>query len=189
MTRGIMKTTISDADLLRAGAQGDRTAFDRLFRRHENYLWAVALRTTNDADDAADALQEAYLKIMRRADSFHAGSSVQCWMHRVVVNSGFDRIRRRKHHDTDPLPMFDDDIADRDAPDFTSHIDLRLSVGRALDILPDTQRAAVVAVDLEGRSIDETADLLGIPVGTVKSRCARGRLKLALVLAHLRVDD
>ncbi|MFZ2509495.1 MAG: RNA polymerase sigma factor SigM [Gordonia sp. (in: high G+C Gram-positive bacteria)] len=189
MSRGIVETITSDADLLRAGAHGDCASFDRLFRRHENYLWAVALRTTNDADDAADALQEAYVKIMRRAASFHADASVQCWMHRIVVNSGFDRIRRRKHHDTDPLPMFDNDVADRDAPDFTAHIDLRLSVGRALDVLPDGQRAAVVAVDLEGRSIDETADLLGIPIGTVKSRCARGRLKLALVLAHLRADD
>ncbi len=184
-----METITSDADLLRAGAHGDSAAFERLFRRHEKYLWAVALRTTNDADDAADALQEAYLSIMRRAGGFRADASVQCWMHRIVVNSGFDRIRRRKHHDTDPLPMFDDDIADRAAPDFTSHIDLRLSVGRALDILPANQRAAVVAVDLEGRSIDETAALLDIPAGTVKSRCARGRLKLALVLGHLRADE
>lgn len=183
-----METT-TDAALLQAGAQGDGAAFDSLFRRHENYLWAVALRTTGDADDAADALQEAYLKIIRRAGSFHSGSSVQCWMHRVVVNSGLDRIRRRKHHDLDPLPKYDDDVVDRDAPDFTRRIDLRLSVGRALDILPATQRAVVVAVDLEGRTLDETAALLDIPVGTVKSRCARGRHKLALVLGHLRVDD
>ncbi|GAC56926.1 RNA polymerase ECF-type sigma factor SigM [Gordonia hirsuta DSM 44140 = NBRC 16056] len=188
MTRGIIDT-VSDADLLRAGARGDGDAFATLFQRHQRYLWAIALRTTGDTDDAADALQEAYVSIIRTAAGFRADSSVQCWMHRIVVNSGLDRIRRRRYHDTSPLPLWDDEAPDRGAKDFTEAIDLRLSIGRALDVLPAGQREAIVAVDIEGRTIDETASLLGVAVGTVKSRCARGRLKLALVLGHLKTDD
>lgn len=188
MTRGILEA-VSDADLLRAGARGDGDAFGELFDRHQKYLWAVALRTTGDLDDAADALQEAYVSIIRTAARFRADASVLCWMHRIVVNSGFDRIRRRRHHDTSPLPERDDALPDRTEADFTDNVDLRLSIGRALDVLPAGQRDAIIAVDFEGRSVDETAELLGIAPGTVKSRCARGRLKLALVLGHLRDDD
>ncbi len=188
MTWGMLEL-VSDADLLLAGASGDKSAFGPLFARHEKYLYAVALRTTGDPEDAADALQDAYLSIMRTAVGFRADASVQCWMHRIVVNAAFDRIRRRKHHDTRPLPESDDSLAERGDDDFTETVDLRLSIGRALDVLPADQRAAIIAIDFEGRSVGETARALGVAPGTVKSRCHRGRHKLALVLGHLRELD
>lgn len=189
MYRGIIKTTVSDSELLLAGATGRNEAFGELFERHRRYLWSVALNTTGDPDDADDALQDALVNIVRTASSFRCDSSVVVWMHRVVVNSCFDRLRRRKHHDGPPLPESDDSLPDRVRTDFTDSVDLRLAIGHALDVLPPGQRQAVVAVDVEGRSVTETAALLGIPTGTVKSRCARGRAKLKLVLGHLQDVD
>lgn len=188
MTRGIMEE-VSDADLLRAGARGDGDAFGELYERHKRYLWSIALRTTGDPDDAEDALQDALISIVRTAGAFRCDSSVLVWMHRVVVNSALDRLRRRKYRDGPPLPDYDDALTEFAPDDFTRRVDLRVSIGRALDVLPVGQRAAIVSVDLEGRSVEETAALLGIAPGTVKSRCARGRHKLALVLGHLLAED
>lgn len=182
----MVQQQVSDHGLLSAASRGDGTAFRELFERHKAYLWSIALRTTGDRDDAEDALQDALLSIFRTAGNFRCDSSVLVWMHRVVVNSCFDRLRRRRTHATNPLPEFDNDLPDETPIDFTEHVDLRLSIGRALDVLPPGQRAAIIAVDIQGLSIDETAARLGIAPGTVKSRCARGRLKLAGVLGHLR---
>ncbi|MEZ5210427.1 MULTISPECIES: RNA polymerase sigma factor SigM [unclassified Gordonia (in: high G+C Gram-positive bacteria)] len=188
MTRGIIEE-VSDAELLHAGARGDGGAFGELYERHKRYLWSIALRTAQDPDDAEDALQDALVSIVRTAGSFRCDSSVLVWMHRVVVNSCLDRLRRRKCHDGVPLPEFDCAAPHIAPEDFTESIDLQLAIGRALDVLPAGQREAIIAVDLQGRSIEETAALLGVAPGTVKSRCARGRHKLALVLGHLRLDD
>ena len=178
----------SDGDLLAAHARGDPQAFSELVRRHRDRMWAVALRTLRDPDEAADALQEAFVSAFRAASSFRGQSQVTTWLHRIVVNACVDRMRRRQARPTSPLPEEGpgepaagrDTIADRET---------RLAVGDALAQLPPEQRAAVVLVDVQGYSVTETAQLLGIAEGTVKSRCARGRTKLAVLLGHLRNPD
>ena len=85
----------SDAELLRLHVAGDPDAFGRLFLRHKDRLWAVALRTVGDPDDAADALQEAMISAFRRAGDFRGQSAVTTWLHRIVVNASVDRLRRR----------------------------------------------------------------------------------------------
>ena len=85
----------SDAELLRRHVTGDTAAFGLLFQRHKDRLWAVALRTTCDPDDAADALQEAMISAFRRAKDFRGDSAVTTWLHRIVVNASLDRLRRR----------------------------------------------------------------------------------------------
>ncbi|GAA2060182.1 RNA polymerase sigma factor SigM [Williamsia deligens] len=178
----------SDADLLAAHVAGDRDAFAVLIARHRAHLWAVAARTSLNDDDAADALQEALLSAHRGARSFRSDAKVSSWLHRIVVNAALDRMRRERHRQlTAPLDAATDGIAD--PVDATGHVDLRLSVGGALATLPADQRAAVVAVDVEGYSVADAATLLGVPTGTVKSRCARGRAKLAVSLGHLRATD
>jgi RNA polymerase sigma-70 factor, ECF subfamily len=102
---------------------------------------------------------------------------VSSWLYRIVVNKCLDRRRRNRFHATTAL---DDDVHSNGDP--TAGIDTALAVERALQRLPEEQRAAVVAVDMEGYSIAEAALLLGIPEGTVKSRCARARNKLARAL-------
>ncbi|MEH3156675.1 MAG: RNA polymerase sigma factor SigM [Gordonia paraffinivorans] len=177
----------SDADLLAAHVAGDRDAFAELIGRHRAHLWAVAVRTSVSDDDAADALQEALLSAHRGAHGFRSDAKVSSWLHRIVVNAALDRLRRERHRrDTAPLDTTADTVVD--PTDATGHVELRLSVGGALATLPADQRAAVVAVDVEGYSVADAAALLGVPTGTVKSRCARGRAKLAVSLGHLRDD-
>lgn len=178
----------SDAALLMAHVAGDPEAFTALIRRHESYLWAVALRTTRDPDDAADALQDALLNAHRKAGDFRGDSQVRSWLHRILVNACLDRIRRIKLRQTLPLP--DQDTMNLwDGIDQTGHLDLRLDIGRAIGSLPEDQRAAIVAVDIEGLTVAEAADRLGVAAGTIKSRCARGRAKLAVLLGHLKAPS
>ncbi|MFL6287386.1 MAG: RNA polymerase sigma factor SigM [Actinomycetes bacterium] len=178
----------TDADLLSAHVAGDPAAFATLVRRHRDRLWAVALRTTGDPDEAADALQDALLSAHRSAGSFRGDAQVTTWLHRIVVNACLDRLRRAKARPTVPLPEHDS-AHPIEPSDPLGRRELAWEIDRALRTLPDEQRAALVLVDVEGYSVDETADLLGIPSGTVKSRCARGRAKLVPLLGHLRNQD
>lgn len=178
----------SDGDLLAAHVGGDPHAFAELVRRHRDRMWAVALRTVRDPDEAADALQDAFISAFRSAGSFRGQSQVTTWLHRIVVNSCLDRMRRLKVRPTSPLP--EEGPGEPAAPgDAMADRELRLAVEDALGELPPDQRAAVVLVDVQGYSISEAARVLGTADGTVKSRCARGRAKLAVLLGHLRNPD
>ena len=183
--RPVTAAASSDADLISAHAAGDPYAFSELVKRHRDRMWAVALRTLRDPEEAADALQEAFISAFRAASSFRAESQVTTWLHRIVVNACLDRMRRRQTRPTVPLPEAGpgEPVAPRDA---MSDRETSLMVQAALMELPEEQRAPIVLVDVEGYSVAETAQMLGIAEGTVKSRCARGRAKLAKVLGHLR---
>jgi len=188
----------SDDALLKAHLAGDPEAFGALFHRHRDRLWAVALRTTGNPEDAADALQEALISAFRRAESYRGDAAVTTWLHRIVVNACLDRLRRRKVRAADPLPDDLDDAAARGAvlatpdrgPDPGPEpravaTEQRAQVLAALGQLPPDQVAALVLVDMEGYPVAEAAVILDVPNGTVKSRCARGRAKLAVLLADL----
>ncbi len=185
-----------DVALLRAHLAGDPAAFGVLFSRHRDRLWAVALRTTGNPEDAADALQDGLISAFRRADGFRGESAVTTWLHRIVVNAALDRLRRNKVRAADPLP---DDLeeraqrgdtlagsrSDEDPEASALSSDRRRRVLAALEELPPDQKAALVLVDMEGYPVQEAADILQAPVGTVKSRCSRGRARLATLLADL----
>ena len=182
----------ADAALLAAHVAGDPDAFGMLVARHRDRLWAVALRTTGDPEDASDALQDALVSAYRNAGSYRGEAAVTTWMHRVVVNACLDRMRRRRARPTVPLPEEDGESGHRglaDPRDDLDRLELRMEIDRALRALPDDQRSAIVLVDVEGLSVAETAGILGIPEGTVKSRCSRGRARLAVALAGLRNPD
>jgi RNA polymerase sigma-70 factor (ECF subfamily) len=188
---------LDDKALLAAHVDGDPAAFGVLFGRHRDRMWAVALRTTGDPEDAADALQEALIAAFRRAGSYRGEAAVTTWLHRIVVNACLDRIRRRKVRLADPLPDDVDEYAGRGstitaAPDDPEEAALgserRSAVLVALQTLPVDQRAALVLVDMEGYSIDEAAEILDCASGTIKSRCSRGRAKLLPLLAAYRRD-
>ena len=181
----------SDAELLRRHVDGDPDAFGQLFQRHRDRLWAVAIRTLGDPEEAADALQDAMIAAFRRASSFRGDSAVTTWLHRIVVNAALDRIRRRNARPT--TGGQDDDALDALAgvaggqpPDPASNSDLAMDVNAALRRLVPEQQAALVLVDMLGYSIADAAEVLGVSEGTVKSRAARGRAKLLPRLSHLR---
>ena len=175
----------SDADLLSAHAGGDRRAFEELFRRHHAQLYRVARRSSMTDQDADDAVQDAMLRAHRGAGSFRHDAAVGSWLHRIVVNACRDRLRRNAVRPT--VVLDEKDCAP--IPDPTSRLDAALLIRQALLRLPAEQRAAVVAVDMHGYSIADAAELLGVADGTVKSRCARGRSRLAVLLGCLSPDQ
>jgi RNA polymerase sigma-70 factor, ECF subfamily len=172
----------SDAELLAAHVAGDRYAFEELFYRHHRQLHRLARLTSSCPEDAADALQDAMLSAHRSAGAFRHDAAVGSWLHRIVVNACLDRLRRNR---TRPTVALDDvyPVADR-----TAQVETAIAVHRALMRLPVEQRAAVVAVDMHGYSVADTARLLGVAEGTVKSRCARARARLAAILGYLKND-
>jgi RNA polymerase sigma-70 factor (ECF subfamily) len=174
---GIGQTLRSDAELLAAHIAGDRYAFEELFLRHQRQLYRLARLTSRTGEDAADALQDAMLSAHRSAGKFRNDAAVSSWLYRIVVNACLDRLRRSKNHlvvrlDEETCPVSDP----------TSRTDTAVVVQRALMRLPVHQRAAVVAVDMQGYSVADAARLLGVPQGTIKSRCARARARLVLLL-------
>lgn len=183
----------SDKELLQAHVDGDAEAFGVLFARHRDRLWAVALRTMSNPEDAADGLQDGMIAAFRRAGSYRGEAAVTTWLHRVVVNACLDRLRAAKIRRLEALP---DDVEDRgtlvataehdDQPDAAAEdAERRHRVLAALATLPPDQRAALVLVDMEGYPVAEVAEMLGCAEGTVKSRCSRGRTKLASLLRDL----
>ncbi len=179
---GDVRQQRSDAELLAAHVAGDRYAFEELFYRHHRQLHRLARLTSRNPEDADDALQDAMLSAHCGAGSFRHDAAVSSWLYRIVVNACLDRLRRNKTH---PTTTLDDvyPVADR-----TAQVDTAIVVQRALMRLPVEQRAAVVAVDMQGYSIAETARMLGVAEGTVKSRCARARARLAVVLGYLNTE-
>jgi RNA polymerase sigma-70 factor, ECF subfamily len=175
--------------LLAQHVQGDPDAFGTLFLRHRDRLWAVAIRTMSDPEEAADAVQDAMISAFRRAGSFRGDSAVTTWLHRIVVNACLDRLRRKAARPAaggaDERTL--DSLAlGRAAADPSSQSDISLDVTAALRRLPPDQHAALVLVDMLGYPVADAGEILGVSQGTVKSRCARGRARLLPWLAHLR---
>lgn len=187
----------NDRELIAAHLSGDNGAFGTLFHRHRDRLWAVALRTCGDREEAADALQDGLVSAFRRAESYRGEAAVGTWLHRIVVNACLDRMRRAKVRLAVPLPDDVDAYADRgavasgeqrpadDPAEALLGAEHRAAVIAALDTLAPEQKAALVLVDMEGYSIQEAASMLGCAAGTVKSRCARGRNRLLPLLQGL----
>ena len=128
----------------------------------------------------------AMISAFRRADSFRGDSAVTTWLHRIVINACLDRLRRKAARPvaggTDERTL-DNLAAGHAVPDPSSDSDTSLDVMSALRTLPPDQQAALVLVDMQGFSVDEAAAILEVPSGTVKSRCSRGRARLAPLLA------
>ncbi|MEU2155535.1 RNA polymerase sigma factor SigM [Streptomyces sp. NPDC019396] len=182
-----------DQELLKRHVAGDPDAFGELVRRHRDRLWAVALRTLGDREEAADAVQDALVSAFRAAHTFRGQSAVTTWLHRITVNACLDRVRKATSRrtspvdDTERLEQLLEPHESAEAP--AEREDLHRELVAALSRLPVDQRAALVLVDMQGYPVAEAAAMLDVPTGTVKSRCARGRARLLPMLTHLRADS
>ena len=174
----------TDAQLLAAHRAGDPRAFDLLARHNYGLLWGVAMRMLDHPDDAADAVQEALIAALRRAHTYRGEASVRTWLCRITVNTCIDRIRRERLRPTEAWG----EREPSSGVDHAGRVVTRLAVDEALAQLSVEQRVAVVLVDVQGWSVAEVARLVGVPPGTVKSRCARARTRLAELLGHLREE-
>ncbi|MEU6809541.1 RNA polymerase sigma factor SigM [Streptomyces sp. NPDC046831] len=190
MAEGAGHDGVSDQDLLARHVEGDPEAFGELVRRHRDRLWAVALRTLGDREEAADAVQDALVSAYRAAHTFRGQSAVTTWLHRITVNACLDRARKASSRKTSPmddterLEQLLEPHESASAP--AERNDVQRQLVEALGTLPADQRAALVLVDMQGYPVAEAARILDVPTGTVKSRCARGRARLLPLLSHLR---
>lgn len=170
---------VDDRELVRRHVAGDPDAFGELFRRHQDRMWAVATSVCRDREMAAEAVQEGFVAAFRRAAGYRGDAAVTTWLHRIVVNASLDQLRRVRPT-TELTPEREALLrAPGDAP---GQVDTRMLVEAALDELPEGQRLALVLVDMHGVPVAEAAQTLGVAAGTVKSRCARGRQRLAELL-------
>jgi RNA polymerase sigma-70 factor (ECF subfamily) len=174
--------------LVTAAQGGDRFALDQLLRRHYDRIHAVCRRIAGETRDADDACQEALIKIVRNLPRFDGRSSFGTWAYRIATNASLDELRKRQRRpglhavDEDHRPETMDPTANAHTERFPD----RLVLDDALDQLSDDLRIAVVLRDVADLDYAEIAEVLDVPVGTVKSRIARGRAALA---TQLRLDD
>lgn len=173
----------TDEELLSRFLGGDKAAFNELMRVHEERVFAICLRMLRDRQTALDATQDTFLALYRKADRFHGRAAFTTWLYRVTVNTCYDSLRRAKRKAAAPLPE-GRDPADAHAEDLLRGAELRPDVETALLDLPPEFRAVVVLVDMEGLALDTVAEMLEVPVGTVKSRVFRGRRMLAAALGN-----
>lgn len=180
-----------DEDLVRRFLSGDRAAFAALVERHERRVYNLALRMTGREEDARDATQDAFLTVLRKLSSFRGEAAFTTWLHRVTVNACYDLLRKRQRQ-----PMLERGASeDRPAiepppvPDHADTSDLSIDVQRALLEVPEDFRVVMILHDVRDLPHDEVARILGVPVGTVKSRLHRGRIALARALGLTRAGE
>ncbi|HEU4318506.1 MAG TPA: sigma-70 family RNA polymerase sigma factor [Acidimicrobiia bacterium] len=181
-----MTTAAQDQELLARVVEGDHEAFNQIMRHHEDRVFSVCLRIMGNREQALDATQETFLTAFRKADQFKGNSALGTWIYRIAVNTCYDQLRKQKRRRTDPIPGHLDPT-DYSAQDEVDSAALRPEIVRALAALPQDFRSAIVLSDIEGMGLPEVADVLGVPVGTVKSRVFRGRRLLAQELGNQSV--
>jgi RNA polymerase sigma-70 factor, ECF subfamily len=172
-------TERSDETLLAAHLRGDPRAFGELVGRHERRVYGLCLRILGSREDAEDATQEAFLAALRKAASFRQAAAFSTWLYRIAVNAATDQARRRARARLTPLDPEDAAAAAAPGGDHGDAVATAVAVQAALAEVPEEFRVAVVLCDLYRVPYAEAAQILEIPVGTVKSRVFRGRLALA----------
>ena len=175
----------TDEVLVRRFREGDAGAFGTLVERHGRRVYNVCLRILGDPDEAADASQDAFVTAIRKLHTFRGDAAFTTWLHRVTVNACYDSLRRKRRR-----PMLHI-VADEDRPhagpavaDHAERVDLSVDVARALREVPEEFRVALVLADVEDLPYDRIAEILEVPVGTVKSRVFRGRAALGRALGE-----
>ena len=172
-----------------------RAHFEREALVHLDTLYRVALRLTGSSADADDLVQETVLKAYKSWDQYQPGTNAKGWLLTILRNSFINEYRRRSRHpetvDVDTIEPFavlsEEQEEDAQGGRFFDQI-IDEEVQQAIDALPETFREALVLSDVEGMSYQEISSILGVPVGTVKSRLFRARRMLRTKLYHYAVE-
>jgi RNA polymerase sigma-70 factor, ECF subfamily len=194
-TADVAELTPAKADrdwaLVEALRRRDATAADRLLETFGDRVYRLAVRITGNAQDAEEVVQDAFCSVLRHIDTFRGESLLGSWIYRITANTAYQKLRRAAHRRGEipldqVLPVLDDGHHHGDpSVDWSAQIDdpaiqseLRDVLASAIDELPATHRAVIVLHDVEGLSMVEVADALGITVATAKIRAHRARLRL-----------
>jgi RNA polymerase sigma-70 factor (ECF subfamily) len=174
--------------LIQSAQKGELEAFNTLVLHYQDMVFNTALRILNDEDLAADAAQEAFISAFRSIGTFRGGS-FKAWLMRTVTNACYDELRRQKRRPTTPLEPDTADGDEMDSPKWLADPnmtpaqqseadELEHAIQHCLDALPTEFRTAVVLADIQGMDYTEVAAASKVPLGTIKSRLARARLRL-----------
>lgn len=194
--------------LIQEALLGELDAFNRLVLAYQDLAFNVAYRMLGDDDLAADAAQNAFISAYRNLKTYRGGS-FKAWVMRMVTNGCYDELRRQKRRPTTPLePVNPEDGEEVDSPEWIASDDptledaldraeLEHAIQHCLENLPADFRAVVVLVDIQGMDYEEVSSAVRSPLGTIKSRLARARLKMRdclqgfqeLLPARFRLED
>ncbi len=179
---------MNESALIHDAQHGDLEAFNRLVLAYQDALYNTALRILGDEERAADATQEAFISAFRAINSYRGGS-FKAWLLRTVTNACYDELRRQKRRPTTPLEPETEDDEELESPRWLADnamspeekfdaAELEHALQHCLEALPTDFRAVVVLADVQGLDYAEVAAAVRSPLGTVKSRLARARLRL-----------
>lgn len=180
-----------EAAVIARAAAGDRMAFTQLMEHYQRACYGLAWRLLNDADQAADATQDAFIHAYRAMGSYRGGV-FRSWLLRITANASYDILRRAQRRPSSPLPDPDEGAPELPDPGAVNPVteatksELYRHLEVALRRLPEDQRTAVVLCDVYGMDYNEVAAMTHSALGTVKSRIHRGRLRLRELMAGHR---
>jgi RNA polymerase sigma-70 factor (ECF subfamily) len=174
--------------LIEKAVRGDLDAFNQLVLTYQNMAFNLAYRIMSDDAAAADATQDAVISMYRKLDSYRGGS-FKAWFMRIVTNACYDELRKRKRRPTIALEPETDDGDIIESPDWLAdpspsheeeimNAQLEKAIQNCLDKLDEKFRTVIVMVDISGQDYETVADVIQSPVGTVKSRLSRARIKM-----------
>jgi RNA polymerase sigma-70 factor, ECF subfamily len=176
------------AETIRRAQAGDQAAIASLVAEQQRYVYSIAMSITKNPTDAADLTQDALIRFIRAIGSYRGETKLSTWLYRLVVNLGIDRMRRQG---APPIRLDDEgsdiDVASDDPIDDVAGVAERAEeaqiVRAAVSRLPDAQRLALTLHYFEDLRYEDIAEVMGVPLNTVKSHIRRGKERLALVLA------
>ena len=187
---------MDEPDLIRDAQHGNLDAFNTLVLSYQEIVFNTAFRILGDEDLAADASQEAFISAFRGLNSFRGGS-FRAWLLRTVTNACYDELRRQKRRPTTPLEPETEDGDEIETPRWLAdpnaspeeqldQAELEHAIQHCLENLPTDFRTVVVLADIQGLDYTEVAAVIKKPLGTIKSRLARARLRLRECLQSFR---
>lgn len=179
---------MDETSLIQSAQKGDLDAFNTLILHYQDTVFNTAVRILGDEDLAQDAAQEAFISAFRSISTFRGGS-FKAWLMRTVTNACYDELRRQKRRPTTPLEPETSDGEEIDSPKWLADKgmtpaqkaeadELEHAIQHCLDALPTEFRSAIVLADIQGMDYTEVAAASKVPIGTIKSRIARARLRL-----------
>lgn len=179
---------MDEVGLIQEACNGNLDAYNRLVLAYQDLVYSQAYRMIGESEAAEDAAQDAFISAFRHIGDYRGGS-FKAWLLRIVTNICYDELRRRKRRPTTPLEPVDEDDEEIESPrwiadpgetpeELTERAELAQALQHCLDGLPEEFRTVVVLVDLQGMGYTEASEAVGKPLGTVKSRLARARLRL-----------
>lgn len=181
----ILSPPSEEQAIIERAAKGETQAFNLLVLKYQDMAYSVAYRMLRDEDAAADVVQESFIKAFRALAGFQGGN-FRSWLMRIVANTCYDVLRTRQRRATDSLddlPVDHDHIASlvdhAESPEaYAERMELNQLIEAGIHTLPPDQRLVLVLCDIHGYAYEEIAEIAELPMGTVKSRISRARMRL-----------